>query len=93
MCQTPLFASIDKFSSGTGWPSFSDALEGVQVEDVDPIRATLDGREVRCGSCGGHLGDLFNFNDGFIFRGTSAAKTGKRYCIDGAACEFEMFAW
>ena len=92
-CQTPLFASIDKFSSGTGWPSFSDALEGVQVEDVDPIRATLDGREVRCGSCGGHLGDLFNFNDGFIFRGTSAAKTGKRYCIDGAACEFEMFAW
>ena len=66
-------------------------MEGVQVEDVDPIRATLDGREVRCGSCGGHLGDLFN--DGFIFRGTSAAKTGKRYCIDGAACEFEMFAW
>jgi len=90
-CNTSVFTSIDKFSSGTGWPSFSDALEGVEIEDVDPIRATLDGREVRCGSCGGHLGDLFN--DGFIFRGTSAAKTGKRYCIDGAAREFEMFAW
>jgi len=86
-CATPLFASQDKFSSGTGWPSFSSALAGVEVEDVDAVKATLDGREVRCSSCGGHLGDLFN--DGWIYRGSSAAKTGKRYCIDGAALIFK----
>ena len=86
-CNTPLFSSADKFSSGTGWPSFSTALEGVEEEELDPIRATLDGKEVRCATCGGHLGDLFN--DGWIYRGTSAAKTGKRYCIDGAALIFK----
>mmetsp|Transcript_16167 Transcript_16167/g.29163 ORF Transcript_16167/g.29163 Transcript_16167/m.29163 type:complete len:226 (-) Transcript_16167:104-781(-) len=86
-CATPLFSSEDKFSSGTGWPSFSSALPGVEVEELDPVRATLDGREVRCSSCGGHLGDLFN--DGWIYRGSSAAKTGKRYCIDGAALVFK----
>ena len=58
------------------WPVF-------EVEDLDPVRATLGGREVRCRTCGGHLGDVFN--DGCIYVGSSAAKTGKRYCIDGAA--------
>ena len=86
-CNTPLFTSADKFSSGTGWPSFSTALQGVEEEELDSIRATLDGKEVRCATCGGHLGDLFN--DGWIYRGTSAAKTGKRYCIDGAALIFK----
>jgi len=87
-CATPLFSSQDKFSSGTGWPSFSATLaEGVEVEDVDPVRAALDGREARCSTCGGHLGDLFN--DGWIYRGSSAAKTGKRYCIDGGALIFK----
>jgi len=86
-CNTPLFSSADKFSSGTGWPSFSTALSGVEEEVLDPILATLDGKEVRCSICGGHLGDLFN--DGWIYRGTSAARTGKRYCIDGAALIFK----
>jgi peptide-methionine (R)-S-oxide reductase len=86
-CDTPLFSSGDKFNSGTGWPSFAAALEGAEVEDLNPIRATLSGREVRCHTCGGHLGDLFN--DGMIYVGTAAAKTGKRYCIDGAALIFK----
>mmetsp|Transcript_2995 Transcript_2995/g.4024 ORF Transcript_2995/g.4024 Transcript_2995/m.4024 type:complete len:244 (-) Transcript_2995:111-842(-) len=86
-CDTQLFSSEDKFSSGTGWPSFSDALQGVEEESVDPIRATLDGREVRCRTCGSHLGDLFN--DGWVYMGTSASKTGKRYCIDGGALIFK----
>jgi peptide-methionine (R)-S-oxide reductase len=85
-CNTPLFSSTGKFSSGTGWPSYSSALEGVEEEALDPIRATLGGREVRCRACGGHLGDLFN--DGWVYIGTSAAATGKRYCIDGAALIF-----
>jgi len=87
-CKTALFASESKFSSGTGWPSFADIVgSNVEAEAVNPIAATLGGREVRCGTCGGHLGDLFN--DGFIYVGTPAFQTGKRYCIDGAALIFQ----
>jgi len=86
-CKTSLFASANKFNSGTGWPSFAKATEGVEAEAVNPISATLGGREVRCGTCGGHLGDLFN--DGWIYVGTQAFETGSRYCIDGAALVFQ----
>lgn len=86
-CDAPLFTSEAKFSSGTGWPSFAFATENVEVEILDPFRATLVGREVRCKTCGGHLGDLFN--DGWIYVGSKAAETGNRYCIDGAALIFK----
>lgn len=86
-CDTPLFASDAKFSSGTGWPSFASALPGVEFEQLDPLTATLGGRELRCGTCGGHLGDLFN--DGWVYVGTQASKTGQRFCIDGAALVFK----
>jgi len=85
-CGTPLFSTSDKFNSGTGWPSFARALPGVEVEAVNPFTANLAGAELRCKTCGGHLGDVFN--DGFLFLGTEAAVTGKRYCIDGAALVF-----
>jgi peptide-methionine (R)-S-oxide reductase len=85
-CNTPLFSSASKFDSRTGWPSFSSAL-AVELEPLNIIQATLGGREVRCGTCGGHLGDLFN--DGWIYTGSSAAQTGNRYCIDGAALIFQ----
>jgi peptide methionine sulfoxide reductase MsrB len=55
-CNTPLFESSDKLSSGTSWPSFSAALSGVK----EATRATLDGKDV-----------------GWIYIGSSAAKTGK----------------
>jgi peptide-methionine (R)-S-oxide reductase len=85
-CDTPLFESSQKFHSGTGWPSFADGLQGVEVEAVDPFTANLSGSELRCKTCGGHLGDIFR--DGWIFQGTPAAATGRRYCIDGAALVF-----
>jgi peptide-methionine (R)-S-oxide reductase len=85
-CGTPLFESTQKFHSGTGWPSFADGLKGVEVEDMDPITVNLAGAELRCTTCGGHLGDVFR--DGYLFQGTPAAETGKRYCIDGAALLF-----
>jgi peptide-methionine (R)-S-oxide reductase len=85
-CETALFESSQKFHSGTGWPSFAQALEGVEVEKVGAIQANLIGAEVRCTSCGGHLGDVFN--DGFLFVGTPAFQSGKRFCIDGAALLF-----
>ena len=45
--------------SGTGWPSFSSALEGVEEEDVNAIQATLDGREVRV------ILGIFSMMDGY----------------------------
>ncbi|KAG7361612.1 methionine-R-sulfoxide reductase [Nitzschia inconspicua] len=86
-CGTALFDSAQKFKSGTGWPSFAASLEGVQVEPVNFIQLSLKGAELQCRTCGGHLGDVFN--DGFLFVGTPAAQTGKRFCIDGAALLFQ----
>lgn len=83
-CAAPLFRSEDKFNSGTGWPSFGDATANVEVEQV--ALEAFTGAELRCGRCGGHLGD--RFLDGQLWPGTSAAKSGKRYCIDGAALVF-----
>jgi peptide-methionine (R)-S-oxide reductase len=85
-CGTPLFDTRDKFTSGTGWPSFARGLPGVETEAINPLLAGLSGAELRCATCGGHLGDVFQ--DGFLFVGTEAAKTGKRFCIDGAALVF-----
>lgn len=85
-CGTPLFDARHKFHSGTGWPSFARALPGVEIEAVNPIMASLSGAELRCATCGGHLGDVFA--DGFLFIGTEAAQTNQRFCIDGAALVF-----
>jgi len=86
-CSTPLFESKAKFHSGTGWPSFATPLAGVETENVNPVQAGLLGAEVRCGTCGGHLGDVFS--DGMLFVNTPAFASGKRYCVDGAALIFK----
>ena len=86
-CGTPLFASDQKFNSGTGWPSFAKALPGEEVEAVSALTRTLLGAEVRCGTCGGHLGDVFG--DGKAYPNTPAFATGERHCIDGAALVFK----
>ena len=85
-CGTDLFDSKDKFNSGTGWPSFARNLAGVEIEQVNPLMASFSGVELKCRTCGGHLGDVFQ--DGFLFVGTEAAKTGQRFCIDGVALTF-----
>lgn len=82
-CSTPLFASSTKFDSKTGWPSFYDALNGVQpVSDNKAVWALL-GTEVHCATCKGHLGDLFA--DGYLW----GTPTNLRYCIDGLALSFQ----
>lgn len=76
-CGNVLFSSEAKFKSGTGWPSFWDTANSESVEKQPDGRRT----EVLCSECGGHLGHVFD--DG------PEKHTGKRYCINGVALEFE----
>jgi peptide-methionine (R)-S-oxide reductase len=78
-CGEPLFPSDTKFESGTGWPSFYDAMPGKVATSTD--RSFFMTRtEAHCAKCGGHLGHVFP--DG-------PRPTGQRYCMNGAAMKFE----
>lgn len=74
----PLFSSEDKYTSGTGWPSFTKAITANALEYVSDIYYYVV--EVRSGISGSHLGHVFT--DG------PKDKGGLRYCINGAALDF-----
>lgn len=78
-CDLPLFSSDTKFESGTGWPSFYQALPNAIVEREDRTFMMVR-TETLCRRCGGHLGHVFE--DG-------PKPTGLRYCMNGLALAFK----
>lgn len=78
-CGNPLFKSDAKFDSGTGWPSFDQALPGA-VELVSDDSHGMHRTEVVCAKCGSHLGHVFD--DG-------PTASGKRYCLNGVCLDLQ----
>ena len=78
-CDAPLFATDEKFESGTGWPSFNEPEPGAVETSTDRSHFMVR-TEVHCARCGSHLGHVFP--DG-------PPPTGLRYCMNGVALRFE----
>ncbi|TQO20593.1 peptide-methionine (R)-S-oxide reductase [Rhodoglobus vestalii] len=80
-CSTELFKSGTKFDSGSGWPSFYEAI------DPDAVELRKDGSlgmmrtEVVCATCGSHLGHLFD--------DAPQTPTGDRFCLNSTSLEFD----
>ena len=77
VCGNPLFSSDTKFDSGTGWPSFDEALPGA-VKNIEDNSHGMKRTETVCSVCNSHLGHVFD--DG-------PTKTGKRYCMNSVCFE------
>jgi len=80
-CKNPLFEPQTKFNSGTGWPSFYQALDGSTKEKKE-FMGGGGVKEVKCAGCDGHLGHVFRER-------REGNPTDLRYCMNGAVLEWK----